>query len=236
PREDILLYKGELDQVVAEAGLAPAIETKLLAFIENRAAMDLMDWQSEYGGLFDRGRSVALWLFEHVHGESRDRGQAMVDLVDMYREAGLELDKHELPDYIPLFLEFLSTQGKENAQNWLQEMEHILGLIQCRLEKRKSDYSVLFEALLDFADSKIELDEIREQIADEKRDDTKKAIDKEWEEEEVKFGAESLDKSCESSTRRPSEAQRRDQDIPVNWVGFDATPSSSQSSISDKRG
>lgn len=72
PREDILLYKGELDQVVAEAGLAPAIETKLLAFIENRAAMDLMDWQSEYGGLFDRGRSVALWLFEHVHGESRD--------------------------------------------------------------------------------------------------------------------------------------------------------------------
>ena len=72
-----------------------------------------MQWQSEYDGLFERGRSLALWLFEHVHGESRDRGQAMVDLVDQYRQAGLEISQHELPDYLPLFLEFLSTQGRD---------------------------------------------------------------------------------------------------------------------------
>jgi nitrate reductase delta subunit len=156
----------------------------------------------------------------------------------MYREAGLELDKHELPDYIPLFLEFLSTQGEENAKNWLQEMEHILGLLLCRLEKRESDYSVLFEAVLSIAESTVNLDEIRQQISSEKRDDTKKAIDKEWEEEEVTFGADSLEKSCDSAKNRPSEAQRRDQLVPVNWVGFDASPSASTASpsLSKERG
>ncbi len=234
PREDILVYKNDLDQIVREAGLSPAIEGKLLSFIETYAAKDLMDWQAEYDGQFERGRFLGLWLFEHVHGESRDRGQAMVDLVNVYREAGLELDQHELPDYIPLFLEFLSTQGKANAQNWLLDVEHILGLLLCRLEKRKSDYVVLFEALLEIAGSELNLDDIREQIADEKRDDTKQAIDKEWEEEEVKFGAESLDSACESATRRPSENQRRDLDIPVKWVDFDTGANTSDSSSSER--
>lgn len=232
PHEDVLLHKEEIDQIIKEAGLAPALESKLLNFVEKQASRELLECQSEYDGLFERGRSLALWLFEHVHGESRDRGQAMVELVNMYREAGLELDKHELPDYIPLFLEFLSTQGEENAKNWLQEMEHILGLLLCRLEKRNSDYSVLFEAVLSIAQSTVNLDEIRQQISSEKRDDTKKAIDKEWEEEEVTFGADSLEKSCDSATNRPSESQRRDQLVPVNWVGFDASPSASTASPS----
>ncbi len=237
PREDVLLFKDELDQVIKASGLSPEVEQKVLAFVANQAARDVLDCQSEYDGLFERGRSLALWLFEHVHGESRDRGQAMVELVNMYREAGLELSQHELPDYIPLFLEFLSTQGPENARNWLQEMEHILGLLQCRLEKRGSDYSVLFEAVLELADSQVDLNAIREQIASEKRDDTKQALDKEWEEEEVTFGAESLEKSCDSKSRKPSESQRRDLDIPINWVGFDASPSSRQTeSTTEQRG
>jgi len=151
PREDLLQHKDELGQIIKEVGFEPTLEGKLLSFVEKHAAKDLLDWQSEWDALFERGRSIALWLFEHVHGESRDRGQAMVDLVAMYREAGLELSQHELPDYIPLFLEFLSTQGDENAKNWLQEMEHILGLLQCRLEKRDCDYSILFDALLTIA-------------------------------------------------------------------------------------
>lgn len=235
PHEDVLVHKAEIDQIIQEAGLEPAIESKLLAFVAQQASKDVMECQSEYDGLFERGRSLALWLFEHVHGESRDRGQAMVELVKMYREAGLELAKHELPDYIPLFLEFLSTQGRENAKNWLQEMEHILGLLQCRLEKRESAYSVLFEAMLSIAESTVDLKEIRKHIADEKRDDTRKAIDKEWEEEEVTFGAESLDKSCGTASRKPSEGQRKDQLVPVNWVGFDTSPSTT-ASLSKQRG
>ena len=128
----------------------------------------------------------------------------MVDLVAQYRQADLEISQHELPDYLPLFLEFLSTQGRDNAVSWLLDVEPILALLQCRLEKRDSDYAVLFQLLLSIADSQVDLDEIRERIADEKRDDSKQAIDKEWEEEEVTFGADSLDKSCGDAQRKPS--------------------------------
>jgi len=239
PREEVISSKDELDEIIKKTGLAPALETKLLTFVSDQCAKELLDWQSEYDGLFERGRSLALWLFEHVHGESRDRGQAMVDLTAMYREAGLELSQHELPDYIPLFLEFLSTQGEENAKKWIQDMEHILGLLLCRLEKRGSDYAVLFEALLTVAESDVDLSEIRGQITDEKRDDTKDAIDKEWEEEEVKFGAESQETNCDSAINRPSESQRKDQEIPVSWVDFDTSKQhtlSSDSSTPEKRG
>lgn len=220
PDASLLQHKDEVLEIVDQSSLDPVLKNKVVAFITKNIERDLMDWQGEYDGLFERGRSVGLWLFEHVHGESRDRGQAMVDLVAKYREAGLEISKHELPDYIPLFLEFLATQGKENAAGWIIDVEHIFALLQCRLENRHSEYSVLFEALLSLAGSTIELDETRKQIANEKRDDSKDAIDKEWEDEEVTFGADSLEKSCDSAKRRPSETQRRDLDVPVNWVDF----------------
>lgn len=224
PKEHVFESEREILDIIDASDLSLELKAKLEDFLSLQLSKDILDWQAEYDGLFERGRSLGLWLFEHVHGESRDRGQAMVDLVQIYREAGLEISQHELPDYIPLFLEFLSTQGKENAQGWLLDVEHILGLLQCRLEKRGSDYAVLFEALLSLAGSDVALEDIRKQISDEKRDDTKQAIDKEWEEEEVTFGSESLEKSCDTAARRPSEQQRRDLDIPINWVDFDTNP------------
>jgi nitrate reductase delta subunit len=180
PDRSLADHRADIETLVTTADIDPALRDSLLGFIEHRASQDLMQWQSEYDGLFERGRSLALWLFEHVHGESRDRGQAMVDLVAQYRQAGLEISQHELPDYLPLFLEFLSTQGRDNAVSWLLDVEHILALLQCRLEKRDSDYTVLFQLLLSIANSQVDLSEIRERIADEKRDDSKQAIDKEW--------------------------------------------------------
>jgi len=161
PDQTVVEHRADIDALVRAADIDPKLRDDLLRFIDQRASQDLMQWQSEYDGLFERGRSLALWLFEHVHGESRDRGQAMVDLVDQYRQAGLEISQHELPDYLPLFLEFLSTQGRDNAVSWLLDMEHILALLQCRLEKRGSDYAVLFQLLLSIANSKVDLDEIR---------------------------------------------------------------------------
>jgi len=223
PDQTVVEHRADIDALVRAADIDPKLRDDLLRFIDQRASQDLMQWQSDYDGLFERGRSLALWLFEHVHGESRDRGQAMVDLVDQYRQAGLEISQHELPDYLPLFLEFLSTQGRDNAVSWLLDMEHILALLQCRLEKRGSDYAVLFQLLLSIANSKVDLDEIRERIADEKRDDSKQAIDKEWEEEEVTFGADSLDKSCGDAQRKPTEGQRKDLDVPLHWVDFETS-------------
>ncbi len=82
----------------------------LTDFTHNLLNAPLLDKQAEWCEVFDRGRTTSLLLFEHVHAESRDRGQAMVDLLAEYEKVGLQLDCRELPDYLPLYLEYLSVR------------------------------------------------------------------------------------------------------------------------------
>jgi nitrate reductase delta subunit len=145
----------------------------------------------------------------------------MVDLMKNYQQAGLEISVNELPDFIPLYLEFLSTQGDDNAKAWLQDVAHIFGVLSTRLHKRECDYAVLFEALIELSGVELDLTEVIEQVAKEKRDDTKEAIDKVWEEEAVTFGGDATNGGCPTSTNRPEEGQSRDQEVPINWM--DAT-------------
>jgi len=229
PEQNLFEHEADINRLITEAPIEEGQKLKLLAFVRNKLDQDLLEWQSDYDALFERGRSLGLWLFEHVHGESRDRGQAMVDLSEKYQQAGLQIAQHQLPDYIPMFLEFLGTQGERNAKEWLLDVEHILALLLCRLERRESDYALLFEVLLSIAGSTLSLEDVRSQVGKEKRDDSKKAIDKEWEEEEVTFGAGSLDSTCDGATRRPSQSQRKDQDVPLNWVGFNQPDQTSKS-------
>lgn len=212
PTYDLVAAKEDLSELLDSAELDSSCKAAVKTFIEQRCASDLLNWQSEYDGLFERGRSLSLLLFEHVHGESRDRGQAMVDLNQQYKTAGLALAANELPDYIPLYLEFLSTQGEVNTRLGLQEIAHILGLLTCRLQERENNYSVLFEALLQLSKAKIDLTDIQQQLAGEKRDDTPEALDKVWEEEAVTFGAEGASDACATTTNRPMPGQRRDQE------------------------
>lgn len=214
PTAELIAEKDALLAVVASSGLPAEHAESLSAFIENRCCGDIVDWQEKYDGLFERGRSLSLLLFEHVHGESRDRGQAMVDLMNQYKEAGLEISTKELPDYIPLYLDFLSTQGNDNARLGLQEVSHILALLACRLEQRESDYASLFHALVGLSEVALDLNDLRGQIAGEVPDNTPKALDKVWEEEMVNF-MDNAESSC-SSNNRPAEGQRRDQYIPLN--------------------
>lgn len=190
----------------------------ILQFIDGRLQMPLLDWQSDYDALFERGRSLSLFLFEHLHGESRDRGQAMIDLMTQYKQAGLDIGVRELPDYIPLFLEFLSTQGEANARLWLQDVSHILALLQVRLVQRESDYAALLTALVNLAKADIDFDDLMKQVKGEARDDTNEAIDKVWEEEMVTFGGESQAEACGNSNNKPNETQRRDQEVPIHLM------------------
>ena len=216
PKPEIVEAREDIEVMIQQSSLPAGDKAALMEFVQTRCAMGLMDWQSEYDSLFERGRALSLLLFEHVHGESRDRGQAMVDLNNQYKQAGLELGVKELPDYIPLYLEFLSTQGDENATLGLQEVAHILALLTARLEQRGSNYSLLFEVLLHISGIDIDLDDVRQQIADEKRDDTAKALDKVWEEEAVTFTGNDQTQGCPTAQNRPSEGQRRDQYVPFN--------------------
>ncbi|MCC2615069.1 nitrate reductase molybdenum cofactor assembly chaperone [Aestuariibacter halophilus] len=206
-----------LDMIEADT-LLPEIEKRqLLSFATRRLTGELLDWQADYDGLFERGRSLSLLIYEHLHGESRDRGQAMVNLLAQYRAAGLDISVKELPDYLPLFLEFLSTQGAENAKGWLQDIAPVLAVLCVRLQKRDSDYEALFSALLRVSSADIDLEQVREQIKDEQRDDTQKALDKVWEEEAVTFGADAQNSGCGTAVTRPTANQRRDQNVPIQF-------------------
>ncbi len=218
PTQDLVDAQEDVVKMIADdENLTQDDKHDLIKFFDDRIAMDLLDWQSDYDALFERGRSLSLLLFEHIHGESRDRGQAMIDLIAQYKEAGLQLDQKELPDYIPLFLEFLSTQGNDNAKAWLQDVAHILAVLKVRLEQRDSDYEPLFKALVNLSGAPVVYDELWDQVKGEKRDDTKEAIDKVWEEEMVKFGPDSNSDVCGTATNRPSESQRRDQQVPISF-------------------
>lgn len=201
----------------AELPVSAVTHKALQGFVDHMTGQSLIECQTQYDGLFERGRSVSLHLFEHVHGESRDRGQAMVNLLNEYHEAGLELSEKELPDYLPLYLEFLATQGNDNLKAGLQEVAHIIGLVACRLDERGSPYAALFHALLEISEAQVSITELRNQAAEETPDYTQEALDKEWVEAEVTFGGDTAPETqCSSASNRPSEGQRRDQYIPVN--------------------
>jgi len=159
-------------------------------FITRLCRRDLLDAQASYSELFDRGRATSLLLFEHVHGESRDRGQAMVNLMNQYQQAGMEIDSRELPDHLPLYLEYLSQRTEAEARGGLQDVAPILALLAARLKQRESDYAVLFDVLLGLSESDVAVESVSQQIADEARDDTPQALDAVWEEEQVKFVAD----------------------------------------------
>lgn len=217
PQAGLLAARDEALQVIASADLAASTQQALSQFVLRHMDGDLLDWQEEYDGLFERGRSLSLLIFEHIHGESRDRGQAMVELVAQYRQAGLEIAEHELPDYLPLYLEFAATQ-QHQATDWITDIAPVLGLLAVRLQKRRSDYAVLCEALLEVSQVSLDLEALQVQIASEQADHTPKALDKVWEEEAVTFGGDAINGGCPSQLHRPESGQRRDQHVPIEFV------------------
>lgn len=134
-----------------EAALSAARLAELEALIDALQQQAPLDTEAAYVELFDRGRSTSLHLFEHVHGDSRDRGPAMIDLAQTYEKAGLFLSAGELPDYLPVVLEFASTQPPKEARAFLAEITHILNALFTALVKRESRYASVVGALIELA-------------------------------------------------------------------------------------
>ena len=164
----------------------------LTDFTHNLLNAPLLDKQAEWCEVFDRGRTTSLLLFEHVHAESRDRGQAMVDLLAEYEKVGLQLDCRELPDYLPLYLEYLSVLPDDQAKEGLLNVAPILALLGGRSK----------------------------QVNSEERDDTRQALDAVWEEEQVKF-IEDNATACDSSPLNQYQ-RRFSQDVAPQYVDISA--------------
>lgn len=187
----------ELQQAMPEIGAVLAADPRLSA--QTRAALqrlaneleqgDLFDVQEGYVMLFDRSRTLSLNLFEHVHGESRDRGGAMVSLIETYRAAGFEPATTELPDHLPVLLEFLSTRPFAEVQEILADAAHIFAALSKRLGRRESGYDATFAALSQLAGSQADLEAVTDLLEQPDDDPTDLiALDAVWEETEVTFG------------------------------------------------
>ena len=211
PQPEMQAALGEMADVLEREKLLPEREQRVLRTFMNRLERtDLMELQERYVATFDRGRALSLHLYEHIHGQSRDRGQAMVNLLEVYQQHGFELNAHELPDYIPLFLEYLAQRPMGEALDLLAEAMHVLALLGARLAERGSDYHVVFDALAALVGEPAEIEDIRRQAATEGPDETLVNMDKIWEEEAVTFLANQ--EACSASRAGLREAQ------PVQWM------------------
>jgi nitrate reductase delta subunit len=179
------------DALQEEAALDAGRLAELDALVGKLVGDPALRAEADYVELFDRGRRTALHLFEHVHGDSRDRGQAMVDLAQTYARAGLLFAPGELPDYLPVVLEFASTQPPGAAREFLRETAHIVRSIFSALLERNSPYASVLAAVLDLAGERAQRVEI---AADP-------PLDESWEEQEAFAGCASTGQS------RPNEAQ-----------------------------
>ena len=193
----------EIGLVLAEDKLlSGSVWRQLSKLMTELATGDLYDLQERYVLLFDRTRSLSLHLFEHVHGESRDRGQAMIDLKAQYEQNGLAMSAAELPDFLPLFLEFLSTLPLPEACNMLGQPAHIFAALAERLRKRHSPYEAVFRALIALAAAKPKADEVSALLEAPDADASDlAALDAAWEEEAVRFVASTSPESCGSAAR-----------------------------------
>lgn len=187
----------DLQKAMPEIGGALASETRLTTatrrsfrpLVDRLTSCDIFELQEVFVELFDRSRTLSLNLFEHVHGESRDRGGAMVSLVETYRDAGYDPVTSELPDHLPVLLEFLALRKGEEVKNTLEDMAHILAALAERLERRESDYAIVFHALVQLSDAKVNKDALNELMEQPESDPNDlEALDQVWEESEVIFG------------------------------------------------
>jgi len=149
PRDEVWEALPEIAEAIRTSQLIAGRQRQdLLALIDTLRASDLLQAEERYVELFDRGRAASLHLFEHLHGDGRDRGQAMVELRRLYERAGYELSSREMPDYLPVVLEYLSCCDLREARELLGDCAHIVRRIGQSLIARGSSYAAVLQALL----------------------------------------------------------------------------------------
>ncbi|HUI72054.1 MAG TPA: nitrate reductase molybdenum cofactor assembly chaperone [Spirochaetia bacterium] len=189
PTDSLVAALPDMKRLLEEEGLLPVEDQASLApLFAELANRDIYDLQARYVELFDQYRALSLHLFEHVHGESRDRGQAMVSLLERYRETGLELSTNELPDFLPVFLEYLSQLPVDDARAELADPVAVIATLARRLANRASPYAAVLSALEHLAEAEPSPSDLEELAGEESADaENRKALDAEWQEEPVDF-------------------------------------------------
>lgn len=187
PSEELKAHVSELRAALDdETAFGRPVRARLHALLDRLDRDDPIDAQATYTDLFDRSRALSLHLFEHVHGDNRERGQAMLDLAEQYMEAGLLLESQELPDYLPVFLEYASCLPPAEARDTLGQPAHVMAALEQRLRDRGSDYAAVFAAIIALSKARPDREALDALQKNAPSDDPAR-IDEEWEEKEVTF-------------------------------------------------
>jgi nitrate reductase delta subunit len=199
PRGEVRQALPEIAEAIRTSRLIPPRQREeLFALIDELGADDLLETEERYVELFDRGRTASLHLFEHLHGESRDRGQAMVDLRRLYERSGYELSSRELPDYLPVVLEYLSCRDLQETRELLGDCAHLLRRIGQSLIARGSRHAAVLQALLVIAgENPIDVAAVPRVM------ERAENLDRDWFEQPA-FGAEPLAAGSPSASVPPS--------------------------------
>lgn len=189
PSEELQANVPAIRSALLEEGLlrGPAL-SGVTALLDGLETGDILELQGDYSGRFDSSRSLSLHLFEHVHGDSRDRGQAMIDLGEQYLKHGFMMQVEELPDFIPLFLEFLSCLPPAQARDWLREPGHVFVALAQRLEDRQSPHAAVFHAITSLTGRERPAAAVSDLVTLEDPQ-THAELDKAWEDAPINFAA-----------------------------------------------
>lgn len=208
PDQDLMDNLDEVRELIGKSDeLKRATRKQLLGLVDNLQSEGLNRAEADYVAIFDRGSAHSLYLFEHIHGESRFRGMAMVDLAQTYEAAGFIPAEGELPDYLPMFLEYLSCIEAPDARSLLGDALHITEAIGGRLARQESPYAAIFVALKELARPGRRAPEERPPItSNEKNPEDLEALDAIWAEPEAfgttPTGADACG-TCGPGTARP---------------------------------
>jgi nitrate reductase delta subunit len=187
PSEELKAHAGELRSTIdLEGALSALAQDGLEPLLRALETEELLDLQAAYSELFDRSRSLSLHLFEHVHGDNRERGQAMIDLGQQYLASGFLLEANELPDFVPVFLEYASCLAPSEARETIAQPAHVFAALAERLDKRRSPYASIFHGLVALAGVRPDAEALAEIDQNTPAEDSKE-IDQEWEEAPVSF-------------------------------------------------
>ena len=181
-----------------ERALSAGRLAELDALIDRLGSARTLAPEEAYVEMFDRGRGTALHLFEHVHGDSRDRGPAMVDLMRTYEQAGLYIAPGELPDHLSVVLQYASTQPPAQGRDFLREITHILQTIFSALLRRESPYASALAAVLDLAGEPAQSVKLAEELP----------LDESWE-EPLAFDGCSIQGQAKPGQPQPIQIVRR---------------------------
>ncbi|MHB0728484.1 nitrate reductase molybdenum cofactor assembly chaperone [Roseomonas mucosa] len=213
PDESLIGALPEITAIMREADLPPTELDAILSFCDWLAAAELLDAQGEYVALFDGAPSLSLYLFGHVHGDSRERGQAMVDLVEDYRRMGLDMTADELPDFLPVFLEYASLHDPAQARVLLGEVAEVVSLLAGRLERRGTPYAAVLRAIEALGARQADREAVEARLAEGEPEDTPEALDARYEEVPVNFMEPAVaDSACSKAAALVAQFS---QDVPL---------------------